>query len=219
MKKDGACRPFFLPGLYTRIAMHQPPSLPNLLSRRRSCRVSAWLASLAGLMLSCPAQSQGIMPTQSRDPAQTVYRCGQAYTNTPPDGALCERLPAQTVTVIPGTRVQRPPVPVADADPVTPASRATGTKPDRTDAAREGADGMAQTQRDAQARSVLLAELEHTRERQKALEEERRQLHTATSVTDTTRLQSLEQALARTRRDLISLQRELGRKPLAGAPR
>lgn len=148
----------------------------------------------------------------------TVYRCGQAYTNEPPVGVRCERLPEQQVTVIEGTRVQRPP-----ALAIPP--RATASAPDTVSSLIQPAtaqplgQGPAQAVRDEQARNVLMAEYERTRERLQALQQEQRQLQTATSAVDATRMQSLEQALARTRRDLLSLQRELDRKPSTGGPR
>ena len=72
---------------------------------------------------------------------------------------------------------------------------------------------------DEQARTVLLAEYERTRERLHALQLEQRQLQMTTPAADVARQQALEQALARTQRDLHSLQRELDRKPPAGGSR
>jgi hypothetical protein len=72
--------------------------------------------------------------------------------------------------------------------------------------------------RDAQARQVLLEELARTRERLLGLEQDQRALRAAVPAADPVREAALAQALARTRRDLQSLQRELDRRA-PGGPR
>jgi len=154
--------------------------------------------------------------------AQPVYRCGQAYTNAPPAGILCERLPEQQVTVIEGTRVQRPSARAPSPAAVSALPAASSAQP-----AASGplpVQELPQSVRDGQARSVLLAELERTRERLQGLEQEQRQLQTATASSTATpdaqaRAQALEQSVLRTRRDLQSLQRELERLAASGARR
>ncbi|MFY7872340.1 MAG: hypothetical protein ACOVQL_08185, partial [Limnohabitans sp.] len=56
--------------------------------------------------------------------AQSVFRCGQSYTNAPPPGQLCELMPELAVTRIEGTRVHpgKPPVP----EPGAPAAARPG---------------------------------------------------------------------------------------------
>lgn len=189
------------------------PSLSDTPTRRWHCRELAGLA-LAGLL----GVVHGPTLAQARESQQTVYRCGQAYTNAPPAGASCERLSGQQVTVIEGTRVQRPPA-------AEVSSRAAARVPEASVpqaagmAAQPAGPGPAQAQRDEQARTVLLAEYERTRERLHALQLEQRQLQMTTPAADVARQQALEQALARTQRDLHSLQRELDRKPPAGGSR
>lgn len=180
--------------------MHPRLSLSDACAHRWCARLQVVLAGLAGCGLVGQALAQD----------QTVYRCGQAYTNAPVAGMRCERLPDQQVTVIEGTRVQRAAALALPNRAQLPVAAASAPQ---TDAA------TAQAQRDEQARTVLRAEYERTRERLNALQQEQRQLQTASPSSDSNRLQSLEQALARAQRDLQSLQRELDRKPVAGGVR
>ena len=148
--------------------------------------------------------------------AQPVYRCGQAYTNTPPPGQVCERLPEQQITVIEGTRVQRPVL----REPVVPAAAAAGSRESATgqagrEALRSGAvmpsepaTVPAPAWRQAQAREVLLEELARTRARHAQVQ---RELASLAPAADAARQQALQKALARSERDLQSLQRELDR--------
>lgn len=149
--------------------------------------------------------------------AQPVYRCGQAYTNTPPPGQVCERLPEQQITVIEGTRVHRP----AQRGPAASSGAATGTPEPARDARTPGAAmppapaaSAATAWRQAQAREVLLEELARTRARH---EQVQRELAALAPAADAARQQALQQALARSERDLQSLQREIDR--LMGAAR
>jgi hypothetical protein len=138
---------------------------------------------------------------------QTVYRCGQEYTNAPRDPERCERVNAPAVTVIAGTRVQggRPAAQV----PAVPAAAASG---------------VAQQQRDDMARNIVSAELEQARQRHALLLQEYRQgepVRTSEEMQNPQKYQDrmarLKAAVDRSQRDLDSLQRELARRPLASA--
>ena len=128
---------------------------------------------------------------------QPVYRCGQEYTNAPLDAARCERLASQTVTVIPGTRVQ--------ASGLAPATLPAGQPAVRSEAA-------GQKQRDEMARAIVAAELDKARLRHAALLQD---LHQAPGKPESDPRQA---AVARSQRDIDSLQRELERRPPAPTP-
>jgi len=142
---------------------------------------------------------------------QPVYRCGQEYTNAPLDASRCERVAVQSITVIPGTRVQG----AAVAAPVAPQS-----------AALPAVAGSPQRQRDEMARSILGTELEQARQRHARLLDEYRQGEPVRTPEEEQnlsqypkRVASLKEALERSQRDIESLQRELmRRKTLAAMP-
>ena len=127
---------------------------------------------------------------------QTVYRCGQEYTNAPADPARCERLAPQAVTIISGTRVQAG----SAASPTAPASPPT-VRPDTP----------AQRQRDEMARAILLTELDKARQRHAALLQEQARVQGKPEQA------SVQAATERAGRDIESLQRELDRRPPATA--
>lgn len=150
-----------------------------------------WTAALLGLW-GMPSQAQ-----------QAVYRCGQEYTNAPRDVSRCEPLATQTVTVIPGLKPVRPDA-AAQTSPTAPAT--TSDAPQR--------------QRDLQARTIVAAELDRTRQRHAELVQEYRQgapVKTAAEEASPQKYQervaSLKSAIERHERDMDSLQRELARKP------
>ncbi len=144
-----------------------------------------------------------ILPAKAQEP---IYRCGQEYTNTPRDVSRCERLSAQSVTVIPGPKPARGPAPAAPlfgaaALPVSP-------------------DDAPQRQRDQQARTIVAAELDKARHRHAELLEEYRQGAPAKTATEEAhprkyqeRVVQLKAAIERQERDIDSLQRELARRP------
>ena len=127
---------------------------------------------------------------------QAVYRCGSAYTNAPQDAQRCERLSLPTVTVIPGTQVHAAP-PQAPGSAAVPNLRA---------------DAAPQRQRDEMARTIVVAELDKARERHAQLLQARRQLEGSGSTLQPQQAEQLQAAIARTERDIDSLQRELARK-------
>ena len=179
--------------------------------------------------LARPAGALGLMlmacqvPVQALAQSETVYRCGQNYTNAPPAHQLCERLPALPITVIEGTRVQRPSdrspaagtaaasgagaVPGAAVSPVTTAPAPPLLQRELQGAVQPGQ--QRQEDRQAQARAVLLDELSRTRERHAQLQRELQALEAPAA--DPARAQALQQSLSRSQRDLQSLQRELER--------
>ena len=123
-----------------------------------------------------------------------VYRCGQDYTNTPVDAQRCERLSLPAVTVIPGTQVQALAAPLAASSPV-------GTR----------VDDAPQRQRDAMARTIVVAELDKARAQHAQLMQAWRQLPPADGP-QPSQARELKAAIERLERDIDSLQRELARK-------
>ena len=123
-----------------------------------------------------------------------VYRCGQDYTNTPVDAQRCERLALPSVTVIPGTQVQAP---AALAAASSPASMRVDDAPQR--------------QRDAMARTIVVAELDKARAQHAQLMQAWRQLPPAAGP-QPPQARELKAAIDRVERDIDSLQRELARK-------
>lgn len=136
---------------------------------------------------------------------QTIYRCGQEYTNAPRDPQRCEPLASQAITVINGTR----PVP---AQP-SPAPQGMASVPTRTPDVR-------QTERDAQARTILTQELDKARAQHAQLVQTYNQGAPEKWATESRnhqmyldRVAALKAAIDRTERDIESLQRELERHP------
>ena len=133
-------------------------------------------------------------------PAQTIYRCGNAYTNQPAEGANCKPLTGGHVTVIEGLHVN----PNAN----TAVAPASGVKVDKAD----------QQQRDVQAAVVLQTELQRVQAHHaellrewnqgepERLPDERRQPQKYQ-----TRVQSLKASIQRSEADIAGLQRELAR--------
>jgi len=151
---------------------------------------------------------------------EAVYRCGQEYTNAPRDASRCERLPDQSVTVIPGLKPAR--VPAPNPAPMPAAAQPAASEPQAASAAAApAATGDApQRQRDQQARTIVVAELERTRQRHAELVQEYRQGAPAKTEADAAspqkyqeRVAQLKAAIERHERDMDSLQRELARRP------
>lgn len=143
------------------------------------------------------------VPLGAQEP---IYRCGQEYTNAPKDFSRCERLSSQSVTVISGTRASGAAASVPTPLVPTNASVTSGD--------------ASQRQRDQQARAIVLAELDKTRQRHAELVQEYRQGAPAKTANEETspqkyqeRVASLKAAIERHERDIDSLQRELARKP------
>lgn len=150
---------------------------------------------------------------------QAVYRCGQEYTNAPREPSLCEPLAPQAITVINGTR----PAPAAPAtlpmrrtEPGVPAGASAGQS--RTPALPPH---LQQSERDAQARTILTQELDKARAQLAQLVQHYNQGEPEKWATETRnhqkyldRVAEMKAAIERTERDIDSLQRELARRPV-----
>lgn len=174
---------------------------------------------LWGLLLSAGLAAQA---------QQAVYRCGQEYTNAPREPALCEPLAPQAITVINGTRpVPQPqpqaasPVPTrsASAEPVATAPNAAGQP--RTPAVPTRLTDVPQNERDDQARTILMQELDKARAQLAQLVHNYNQGEPEKWATETRnhqkyldRVAEMKAAIERTERDIDSLQRELMRRPV-----
>ena len=176
-----------------------------------------WLSALGVVLSSQPAQAQ-----------QAVYRCGQEYTNAPREPALCEPLAPQAITVINGTRPALQPqastaaaVPTrsAPAEPVATAPNAAGQP--RTPAVPTRLPDVQQSERDGQARTILMQELDKARAQLAQLvhsynqgEPEKWAAETRNHQKYLDRVAGMLAAIERTERDIDSLQRELSRRPV-----
>jgi hypothetical protein len=155
---------------------------------------------------------------------QSVYRCGQEYTNAPREPGLCEPLAQQAITVINGTR----PAPSLAAPTAVPAR---STRPDpgaagppsagtpSTAAVAARTPDVQQSERDAQARTILTQELDKARAQLVQLvqsynlgEPEKWAAETRNHQKYLDRVAEMKAAIERTERDIDSLQRELVRR-------
>jgi hypothetical protein len=134
---------------------------------------------------------------------QRIYRCGNSYTNQPDPAAHCKPLVGGSVTVIEGTRVQGQPA-------VGAAANASG--------GTSKVDAGEQRQRDAQAHTVLQAELQKALKQHADLlrewnngEPERRADEFRQPQKYQDRVAQLRGALQRAEADVAGLQRELSR--------
>jgi len=143
---------------------------------------------------------------------QSVYRCGQEYTNAPRDKSQCQLLQAQAVTVIEGTR---------------PNMGGTGTVPaeGRTHIEPSKAETPTQKDRDVQARTIVATELEKTQQQHAQMMQEYKQGATVQWSSESReqakhkeRMAVLKAAIERAERDMESLQRELARRPTPSQP-
>lgn len=184
---------------------------------------SLWLSALGVVLSSQPAQAQ-----------QAVYRCGQEYTNAPREPALCEPLAPQAITVINGTRPALQPHPQphlqpqaasavptrsAPAEPVATAPNAAGQP--RNSAVPTRMPDVQQSERDGQARTILMQELDKARAQLAQLvhsynqgEPEKWAAETRNHQKYLDRVAEMKAAIERTERDIDSLQRELLRRPV-----
>lgn len=158
---------------------------------------NGWLIWLASLV------STGAVLAQA-----PIYRCGNEYTNSKPEGRDCKLLSGGNLTVIESTPVPKPTAaPVAGA----PASqtRKSATPQDR---------------RDADARLILQAELDKARARQRALltefnngQPDKIGAETRNHQKYLDRVESLRASLARVAGDIAGIERELDRLPAPGS--
>jgi hypothetical protein len=179
-------------------------------------RAASAVLFLLGLSAALSAQAQ-----------QAVYRCGQEYTNAPREPALCEPLAPQAITVISGTRPTPSPVTAPAAVP----KRSTPAEPGAADPALAGqprtpavaarTPDVQQSERDAQARTIVMQELDKARAQLAQLvqsynqgEPEKWAAETRNHQKYLDRVAEMKAAIERTERDIDSLQRELTRRPV-----
>ena len=167
---------------------------------------------------------------------QAVFRCGQEYTNAPRDPALCEPLVPQSITVINGTRTA--PQPITIQRPMPAALPTRSSKPEWAGAESASAGqpytpsvpartpDVQQSERDAQARTILTQELDKARAQLAQLvqsynhgEPEMWSTETRNHQKYLDRVAEMKAAIERTQRDIDSLQRELTRRPVQASRR
>ena len=171
----------------------------------------------------------GMSAALSAQAQQAVYRCGQEYTNAPREPALCEPLAPQAITVISDTRPT--PSPTGAALPAAVPRRSPPAEPGaaapelagqpRTPAVPARTPDVQQSERDAQARTILTQELDKARAQLAQLvqsynqgEPEKWAAETRNHQKYLDRVAGMLAAIQRTERDIDSLQRELARRPV-----
>ena len=149
---------------------------------------------------------------------EAIYRCGHEYTNAPRDVRQCERMAAQAVTVITGTR----PSPPRALAPVTSAS-VTDT---RTSPENSRSVPTQQAERDLHARTIVGQELDKARQQLTVLVQEYNDGEPVKWASESRhhqryldRVSALKASIERTQRDIDSLQRELDRRPVVASTR
>ncbi len=167
-----------------------------------ACACLGWVLG----MLGASVQAQAV-----------IYRCGQEYTNAPRSTAQCEPLPTQAIMVVPGTQPSG--TALAARRPVVP--DVPQVQPERTKSEPARAVPPEQAERDAQARTLVVQELEKARQQLQQLTQEYNEGEPVKWAAEARnhqkyldRVASLKAAMARTERDIDSLQRELARRPL-----
>ena len=134
---------------------------------------------------------------------ESIYRCGNEYTNTKPTGARdCKLIVGGQVTVVPGTRVAKAGAPAGAA-----------SNPARSDSADQKA-------READARLILQSELRKAQARHEDLlkeynngEPERLGPETRNNQKYLDRVAELKAAIGRNEADIAGIKRELSRVP------
>lgn len=194
-------------------------------------------AGLAGLQWALLGWAGAAAPAaQATAPVPVMYRCGQVYTNVPSPTGVCERLrlPA-AAAVIEGTRThegQAAPAPApapasmsapAPAATLAPKLPATTSAPDAPPPP-QASSAPSQRERDAQARSLVAAELARLRQQHAQWQQALAQASpdaAAGEVADPARFAQrqarVQAALARLERDMAGAERELARRSV-GTP-
>ncbi len=163
---------------------------------------------------------------------QAVYRCGQEYTNAPREPGLCEPLAQQAITVINGTRPAPSTVPASNAMPARSTKPNAGAAetalagPPATPALAARTSDVQQSERDAQARTILMQELDKARTQLAQLVQSYNHGEPEKWATETRhhqkyldRVAEMKAAIERTERDIDSLQRELVRRTVQASRR
>lgn len=159
--------------------------------------VKGWLIWMAGLVGSCAVLAQA-----------PIYRCGNEYTNSKPEGRDCKLLSGGNLTVI-----ESAPAPKTASAPAAGVSVPQARKP-----------STAQDRRDADARLILQAELNKARTRQQELlteynngQPDKLGAETRNHQKYLDRVESLRASLARVAGDISGIERELERLPSQGS--
>ena len=147
---------------------------------------------------------------------ERIYRCGNEYTNTVSQAQAkgCKLVDSGNVTVVQGTRPNKPAAPAASGSVATPAS--SGARVAVTE----------QKSRDSDARLILQSELTKAEARQAELLREyndgapdKRGDEARNHQKYLDRVAELKAALARNESDIAGIRRELGRVPANAASR
>lgn len=153
---------------------------------------------------------------------EAIYRCGNAYTNAPVDVSRCERLATQAVTVISGTRPQSAQAAQAPQAAVLNAARPPALPV--TANPNQASPSAQQNERDAQARTILVRELEKVQKQHQTWVQAYNQGAPEKLASDlaapqkyTERVVALKAAIDRAERDIDSLQRELASRPVTAS--
>lgn len=173
----------------------------------------AWGVVMAVGVCSVPLRAGADAPGK-------IYRCGNEYTNAPANPQSCQVMPAQTITVIQGTR------PFGASGAAAAPTATSGTKiaptalPVAPSLGTPSPGPVDAKAREGQQRAILLAELQQTRERHAELvleynagEPDKIGGEARNHQKYLDRLTNLKAGIARAERDMDSLQRELSRLP------
>lgn len=213
MKKRTVYRPFFIfEDIFCPSSNHA--YLPSKHLRFVICKFMNYVF-LMGLAALCFADSSGAQ--------QRIYRCGNEYTNLVPTDPSrgCQLIDGGQVTVVPGTRptAQSAQAPVAQRGPLSSASASAA--PALAAARTSLADQKA---RDADARLILVSELQKAQSRQAELlrdynngEPEKMGGEARNHQKYLDRVAEMKASLARNARDMDSIRRELARLPAPSA--
>jgi hypothetical protein len=190
------------------------------------------MTTIAHAPVQCPKRTAsavlfllGLSSALSAQAQQAVYRCGHEYTNAPREPGLCEALAPQAITVISGTRPTASPAAAAvvstRSPPAEPAAAVASAGQLRTPAVPVRTPDVQQSERDAQARTIVMQELDKARAQLAQLvqsynqgEPEKWAAETRNHQKYLDRVAEMKAAIERTERDIDSLQRELTRRPV-----
>ena len=189
------------------------------------------MTTIAHAPVQCPKRTASavlfllLTAGMSAQAQQAVYRCGHEYTNAPREPGLCEALAPQAITVISGTRPTASPAAAAvvstRSPPAEPAAAVASAGQLRTPAVPVRTPDVQQSERDAQARTIVMQELDKARAQLAQLvqsynqgEPEKWAAETRNHQKYLDRVAEMKAAIERTERDIDSLQRELTRRPV-----